>query len=486
MPKRVAVIGAGPAGLAALKAAIEEGLEPIAFEAKTTKAGLWCGQQGLVWSSLQANLSKFSCVFSDFPHADETSLFPRANEMASYLAAYETHFNLSAYIRYGAAVQRVEQSGNAWRVTVREGDQTAETLMFDAVIVATGFFSRPLAPKGITIGGRVSHASSYRGPAPFTGKRVLVIGSAFSGCDIAAEIATTAVETAIMVRRPSWYIPRMIGSGKRARPLDLSFYSRAAVSGPPQPDKRRAAHNRHAYFTSLAPDQDTLHPRLAVPDDGESAPVVVTDTFPNAVRNRSLRVVGPDEIDVLQECSPSQAGSNFDAVVLATGYAPNLDYLPSPLLAALSFDAEDALQPLLLGKTVFPPGIDSLAFVGMYRGPYFGTIELQARWACAVIAESSEPLTESEMADAIVEESAIRMQNPRPQFPHPDYVLMSDAIASRLKVLPHIDPANPAHNVLHAGPLLPAHYRLEGRHAASGVANREIERVQRYLESLTE
>ena len=40
-----------------------------------------------------------------------------------------------------------------------------------------------------------------------------------------------------------------------------------------------------------------------------------------------------------------------------------------------------------VAATRYPPdGIRGMAFVGMYRGPYFGVMELQARWAAGVLS----------------------------------------------------------------------------------------------------
>ena len=35
----------------------------------------------------------------------------------------------------------------------------------------------------------VLHSGAYRGPAPFTGRRVLVVGASFSSAEIAAEVS---------------------------------------------------------------------------------------------------------------------------------------------------------------------------------------------------------------------------------------------------------------------------------------------------------
>ena len=69
----------------------------------------------------------------------------------------------------------------------------------------------------------------------------------------------------------------------------------------------------------------------------------------------------------------------MDDVILCTGYAPRaLPFLSPEALARLAFAPLDAFCPLLLAKLTWAPGTPGLAFVGMYRGPYFGIMELQA------------------------------------------------------------------------------------------------------------
>ena len=48
----VAILGAGPSGLASCKAALEEGLVPVVFEKQRSLGGLWSehGKAGEAWN----------------------------------------------------------------------------------------------------------------------------------------------------------------------------------------------------------------------------------------------------------------------------------------------------------------------------------------------------------------------------------------------------------------------------------------------------
>jgi hypothetical protein len=76
--------------------------------------------------------------------------------------------------------------------------------------------------------------------------------------------------------------------------------------------------------------------------------------------------------------SPSSILDDIDVIILCTGYQPTLEFLDKDILQALDFDSEDAFLPLLAYLDVLHPNTLGLYFVGMYRGPYFGILQLQA------------------------------------------------------------------------------------------------------------
>ena len=65
-------------------------------------------------------------------------------------------------------------------------------------------------------GGEIRHAaqcdSAAANRAAFAGKRVLVVGPAFSGTEIACQIASYAAMVIVSLRRPMWFIPRFVAS----------------------------------------------------------------------------------------------------------------------------------------------------------------------------------------------------------------------------------------------------------------------------------
>ena len=100
----------------------------------------------------------------------------------------------------------MRRDGRAWRAEAGENSRTAPI-----VVVATGWADYPYSPTwpGMeAFGGPILHSSAYRNPAPFAGKRVLVVGCGNSGAEIALDLAEAGVDVTLSVRSPVNVVPR--------------------------------------------------------------------------------------------------------------------------------------------------------------------------------------------------------------------------------------------------------------------------------------
>src|SRR5918995_7103111 len=133
---RIAIVGAGPSGLAAAKHALEAGFDVTVFEADDALGGQWnsTAAHSGVWPGMRTNTSRAMTAFSDFPAPADHALHPLATQIHAYLGAYADVFGVTERIRFGS---RVSEVGPGWRV---DGEP------FDAVVVASGRFRRPHVP----------------------------------------------------------------------------------------------------------------------------------------------------------------------------------------------------------------------------------------------------------------------------------------------------------------------------------------------------
>ncbi|KAJ1258936.1 hypothetical protein BS78_10G114300 [Paspalum vaginatum] len=229
--KRVAIVGAGPSGLAACKHALSRGFRPVVFEAAAGVGGVW--RRTLASTRLQTPASAYR--FSDFPWPpadDDGALFPRHDQVVEYMAAYARRFGVLERVRFGckvlgasyvgateqevAAWERWSGNGEAfgdgtgeWHLTVRhdgdgDGDSEPErtqTYRFDFLILCVGRYGVPKLPRfpegrgPEVFRGRVLHSVEYSAMAHadaaelVRGKRVVVVGAGKSAMDIVAQCA---------------------------------------------------------------------------------------------------------------------------------------------------------------------------------------------------------------------------------------------------------------------------------------------------------
>ncbi|CAL1134034.1 unnamed protein product, partial [Cladocopium goreaui] len=467
----VAIVGAGPSGLAACKAALEEGLKPVVLERQKAVGGLWT-VEGKVWNSLRTNLSKYTVAFSDFPWPkDFSAVFPKATEVQRYLAGYAERHQLWPHVCSGCTVTSLEPVEGAWRLRV-ETEEGQEELLASFVIVATGIFSTPnMSLPGLeTFPGPVLHSSSYRSPRCLPCGRLLVVGCAFSGADVAAELGAEPERrvTVAAGQTPLWFVPRYLNG----KPSDLLFYSRAAHWRSKRHSEEERNHWRHRFLGSAL---GRLPPPLVTPQEGPEPPFLcISDDFVQAVKSGQveLRTLRVQEVRGRLVIFSDGSQEEFDQLLLATGYRLDLPFLPDKVRKFLQLETEDQLQPLILAHGVWHPKIPQMAFVGLYRGPFFAALELQGRWACGVFSGRLPQLSQEEMEEALQKQMEIRLHQPRPQFPH-DYVAMTEQLASFVGVHPTEileDASHPLHRSLVDGPFLPFHFRLKGFQAKPEIA----------------
>lgn len=200
--RHVAVIGAGPAGLAAGRYLAECGELPVIFESGSEVGGIWAGKptNDVVYRSLVTNIPTVCMQSFDLDFQSGLRSYIQASELGSYYVQYAQHFQLQEFIRFGCQITRVRRceatdAESAWEVSWTEGVES-KSEGYDAVIVASGHYNTPYCPGlpgqaewlAAASGRRVVHSIRYDDPAEFSGKAVLIVGGRSSGVDIAREL----------------------------------------------------------------------------------------------------------------------------------------------------------------------------------------------------------------------------------------------------------------------------------------------------------
>ncbi len=492
--KEVAIIGAGMSGLVAAKYIRERGMIPIVYEKQNDLGGLWHPITGTMWLSLRTNVSRFTCMFSDFPWKPGSDLNPNQKEMFEYIKSYVAHFNLEQYIQFKTYVTHVRSVGEQWQIEYKK-DNRNEQRIFDFAIVATGIFSKPNIPKipGMdSFKGDIIHSSAYKSPHQFENKNILVLGGAYSGAEISADLANVAKKVFNLISQPFWVIGREIPSQPSGKllPVDLVFYKRNTRANPGEIVFKNSEDSKKSnmFFGSLCTyntDQKQIYYRN--PQSEDPTQVIVADRYIENIQrgNIILKQSTIQSINGNRVVFADGSTQQIDAIILCTGYKTELSFLDKTILDALNYQPDEQFLPLLFYKLTFHPQFPNMGFVGMYRGPFMGVIELQSRWISLIFSNQKSLPSAAIMEEGIRQEKENRDQKPRPQFPHGDYVGLIDDLSREIGVYPSPEKLTGIYsalkNFITHGLVFPPVFQLLGAYANPKIAYQEIKKAQRVL-----
>ncbi|GGO72352.1 flavin-containing monooxygenase [Nonomuraea cavernae] len=371
---RVAVIGAGAAGLATTKALLDAGLDVVTYEKGDRPGGLWAGDNGSglspAYASLHLNTSKGRTEFADFPMPAEWPDYPSAGQVAGYLADYAETFGLTPHLRFGATVGSVERddAGHSWTVTTASG----EAGRYDAVAVANGHNWDPRLPEpGYpgTFAGIQMHAHDYRTPDVFRDRRVLVVGMGNSAMDIAVDASHVARGPVLLSARHGVHIVPKYLFG---RPADATG---AAMSALPWRVRQRIAET----LLRLAVGTPQRY-GLPAPSGGlfQNHPTISDTILHRLTHGEVAPRPGIDRLDGGRVVFADGASDPVDVIVWATGYRVTMPFLTSHWLG-------DDPERLPLYQRIFHLRDPSLAFVGLMQstGAALPIVEAQAKLVAA-------------------------------------------------------------------------------------------------------
>lgn len=161
-----------------------------------------------MYDHLETNIPKEFMGYSDLEFPAESQLFPPREEVLEYLELYARE--VKHLIRFQTQVidLRLRASEHdSWQLRARNlgsGQQTCN--IYDAVAICSGHYTVPFIPgyPGIRewhARNPIQHSKFYRSPESFRGKKVVVVGSAASGSDIASQISGVCQQPLLLSQR---------------------------------------------------------------------------------------------------------------------------------------------------------------------------------------------------------------------------------------------------------------------------------------------
>ncbi|KAE8756704.1 NAD(P)-binding protein [Paraburkholderia madseniana] len=343
---RYCVIGAGAAGLAALKTLTDEGFAVDCFEKGEQVGGHWHHD----YDALHLITPKSSSFFDGFPLPASYPMYPSRELIAAYMCSYAETFGLNRMITFRTAVERIEPLGergrDGWRVTLSDGAVRDYT----GVIVANGHLwdqNIPAVGKGYT--GRSIHSGSYRNTSEIEG-RVLVVGFGNSGCDLAVDAAQSRMDVTIAMRCGQVFQPKTFFGVPRGEVAALNAL-------PPELANMATMSLINTVFGT-----HENYPGMPAPEtyDLEKQPPVVNSLLLYWIQHGRIKVApGLRAIDGKRVTFTDGTEGEFDTILWATGFKTTLPFLDTSLL-----EWRDGV-PLRTAAMTLPTTLESLYFVGL-------------------------------------------------------------------------------------------------------------------------
>jgi putative flavoprotein involved in K+ transport len=338
----VAIVGAGPTGLAAAAVLKGRGVESVLLERSDAVGESWRRR----YERLHLHTVRWLSGLPGLPIERSAGKWVPKDAYADYLVRYAGHHRLEP--RLGVDVERVERTDGVWTLRTSDGDVEAEQ-----VVVASGFSARPHLPDWPgrdAFGGRLVHSADYVDPAPYAGLDVLVVGSGNSGAEIATDVADAgAARVRISVRTPPIVVRRdTLGIPSQLLGIAIGKLP-VRVVVPVSKGLRRISIPDLSPFGLPAPPD-------GVAQFARTGTVPILDVgFVAAVRSGRVGVVpAVERFDDGAVVLADGSRVEVDAVIAATGFWPALE----PLVGHLGVLDERGI-PLVSGGETHPaaPGL---------------------------------------------------------------------------------------------------------------------------------
>jgi cyclohexanone monooxygenase len=332
---RIAVIGAGPSGLAAGHELLAQGFTNFTiFEATDAVGGTWHIH---TYPGLACDVWAHAYTFSYRTNPDWTMSFVDQPEIESYLQKCATEFGLDPHIKLNTRVASAQYQGEGvWQLESTAG----ERFECDVIINAMGNQHTPLYPDvpGFDdFEGASFHGTRWDHSIDLKGKRVVIVGSAASAVQIVPEVAKIAGELTVLQRSPNWIMPRrrkIYTDAQRSRWRRFPFMMRLIRRGQQflmslVHDAATLGHNRAKQFEKMAkkfiddtiPDPE-LRAALTPADPYGCKRGLVSDDFYPALLCDNVELIAEGLSAVRPSGITTEKGREIDAdvIIYCTGY----------------------------------------------------------------------------------------------------------------------------------------------------------------------
>ncbi len=202
---RVLIIGSGMSGILAAIRLQQCGIPFEILEKNSELSGTWFEN---TYPGCQVDSSNHLYNYIFEPNTQWPNHFSGRDELHKYFAGVAEKYGLREHLRLNCQVieARYNEESGRWSVGV-EQDGKQQTLEASAVISAVGQLNIPKFPDIEGVGdfaGVSFHSARWEYQHDLTDKKVMVIGTGCSACQLVPEIAPACGELKVFQRSPPW------------------------------------------------------------------------------------------------------------------------------------------------------------------------------------------------------------------------------------------------------------------------------------------
>jgi putative flavoprotein involved in K+ transport len=369
-----AVIGAGPAGLAAAAMLRKRGLDVVVIDRAPAVGASWRGH----YDRLHLHTVRWLSNLPGLRIPRSEGRWVHRDGVISYLERYAEYHQLDLLLN--TEVTELTRADGGWSVSTSAGG----VVEAGTVVVATGYNHTPFMPdypgrEGFT--GELLHASRYRNAEPYRGRDVLVVGSGNTGAEIAVDLVEGgARRVRLAVRTPPNIVRRQVGgTPNQVLAVGMRRLPPPVVDG-------------FVRMVQRVVVGDLSSHGLPKPERGVYTRVIEDDVIPiidvgliAAVKQRQVEIVGAllgfDGSDVVLS---GHERIRPEVVIVATGYRRGLERLVGSLGVL-----DERGKPVVNGPRTHPnaPGLYFTGYTNPISG-MFRELAIDARRIARAIARA--------------------------------------------------------------------------------------------------